>query len=117
MYALIQTSLTPSIIWKTWESGLNLTPGLKAKAKGLKYQILHVIPEKEFAISWKTPFVRLVFTHTVTPVQNGSEIRYSAELKGLFAWIGKVFLKRKITKNLEFALKEFKRNLEYHTKA
>lgn len=117
MQASIQTNLTPSIIWKAWESGLNLTPGIKAKAKGLQYQILYVTFEKEFAISWKSLFIRLIFTHAVTPLKNGSQIVYSAELKGLFAGIARFFLKGKITKNLEFALKEFVKQLEHHTKA
>ena len=54
----------------------------------------------------------MVFTHSVKAVKRGSEIRYAAELKGLFAWPVRLLLKNKIRKNLAFVLKEFTKQLE-----
>jgi len=118
MEATIESRLKPETVWRAWERAHEvhangpLEPGKRAKSTGFKYKILDVIPGISFSISWKSLFVRMIFSHSVKAMKNGSEIRYSSEIKGLFAWPVRFMLKNKIQKNLTFVLKEFTKQLE-----
>lgn len=123
MEAAIETLAPPEAVWRAWEKAHALhangpiEPGQRAKRAGFKYKIIDVVAGERFSISWKSLFVRMVFTHSVKAVKRGSEIRYAAELKGLFAWPVRLLLKNKIRKNLAFVLKEFTKQLETQIKA
>jgi hypothetical protein len=118
MEATIESRLSPETIWKAWESAhathanSPIEPGQRSKSTGFKYQILDVVKGERFSILWKSLFVRMIFTHSVRAVGRGSEIRYTAEMKGLFAGLVKFVLKNKIQRNLSFVLKEFTKQLE-----
>lgn len=123
MEQIIEARVPPAKVWETWEKAhaahgeKRIEPGFKGRAKsgakkGFKYQILDVVPGKSFSILWKTLFVRLIFTHVVTPTKRGSEIRYSFQIKGLFAWPIRKLLGKKIQANLALVLKAIVKQLE-----
>ena len=123
MEEIIEVRVPPELVWQAWEKAHALhkeggiVPGVRAKtkgegSKGFRYQILDVTPGISFSIRWKTLFVRLIFTHTVTPAPKGSEIRYGVKIRGFFAWPVRYFLGNKIRKNLSFVLKELGKRLE-----
>ena len=118
MEATIEARVKPETVWKAWEkahavhSNDPIEPGQRAKSTGFKYKILDVVQGESFSISWKSLFVRMVFSHSVKAIKKGSEIRYSAEIKGFFAWPVRFFLEKKIRRNLAFVLKEFTKQLE-----
>jgi len=118
MEATIESRVSPETVWKAWESAhaihanSSIEPGQRSKSTGFKYQILDVVKGERFSILWKSLFVRMIFTHSVRAVDRGSEIRYTAEMKGLFAGVVKFLLKNKIQRNLSFVLKEFTKQLE-----
>lgn len=117
MEASIEASVTAETVWRAWEKAHELhandpiEPGQRAKSSGFKYKILDVVPGERFSILWKSLFVRMIFTHSVKTVKRGVEIRYTAEIKGLFAWPVRFLLREKIRKNLSFVLKEFAKQL------
>jgi hypothetical protein len=122
MEAIIETRVTADAVWRAWE-GAHAThangpiePGQRSKSTGFKYKILDVVQGKRFSILWKSLFVRMIFTHSVKPIKKGSEIRYTAEIKGPFAWPVRFMLRNKIRKNLSFVLKEFTKQLENQMK-
>jgi hypothetical protein len=123
MEAAIETLAPPDVVWRAWEKAHAvhadgpIEQGQRAKRSGFKYKIIDVVPGERFSISWKGLFVKMVFTHTVKAARRGSEIRYAAELKGIFAWPVRLLLKNKIRKNLAFVLKEFTKQLESQIKA
>ena len=118
MEATIEVRVKPGMVWKAWEKAHAvhadgpLEPGQRAKSTGFKYRILDVVSGERFSILWKSMFVRMVFTHSVQLAPKGSEIRYTAEIRGLFAWPVRYMLSNKIRKNLAFVLKEFGKQLE-----
>lgn len=117
MEASIEARTTADVVWRAWEKAHELhanepiEPGQRAKSSGFKYKILDVVPGERFSILWKSLFVRMVFTHSVKAVKNGVEIRYSADIKGIFAWPVRWMLKNKIRQNLAFVLKQFTKQL------
>lgn len=117
MEASIEASVTAEVVWRAWEKAHALCanepiePGQRARSSGFKYKILDVVPGERFSILWKSLFVRMIFTHSVKAVKKGVEIRYTAEIKGLFAWPVRWMLENKIRKNLSFVLKEFAKQL------
>jgi len=118
MQETIEAKVSREMVWTAWERAHGLyakeplEAGAKAKRTGFRYKILEAVPREKFSILWKSLFVRMVFTHTVTETQKGSLIQYSVEVKGLFAWIVRFFLRKKIQKSLSKALKEFVHQLE-----
>lgn len=119
----IETRVSPAKVWEAWEKAHELhgakkiEPGLKNRSKSLgkkqfRYQILDVDPGKSFSILWKTLFVRLIFTHTVSATRKGSEIHYQVKIKGLFAWPVRWLLGNKIKNNISQVLKQIARQLE-----
>jgi len=119
----ITTRVKPHKIWEVWEQahathgqspivegqkGISNSPN----AKGFKYQVIDVVPGSKFSIVWKTLFVRLIFTHSITTTQWGSEIGYSVLIKGLFAWPVRWLLGNKIQQNLSLVLKTMVKQLE-----
>lgn len=118
----IEARVPSQVVWEAWERAhLKMEAGQKgiSKAEGkskFRYEILDVKKGERFSILWKTFFVRLIFTHTVKPIRNGSEITYSVQIKGLFAWLVRWFLGDKIKKNIGLVLKTIVRELEQQAK-
>jgi hypothetical protein len=117
----IETRVSPQKVWASWErayekqgEGVSIQEKEKgvSKSKGFRYQIYDVVPGKQFSIVWKTLFVRLHFSHLVVPTKWGSEIRYSVQIKGPFAWPVRFFLGNKIRRNIGLVLKAIVRQLE-----
>jgi len=105
-------------VWEVWEKAhaksgsLPIEKGQKANNGKFQYEILEAIPNRKFTLLWKTLFVRLIFSHEVTPTRKGSEICYRVDIKGLFAWPVRWMLGGKIRQNIAFVLKEIVRQLE-----
>ena len=123
MDQFIEARVSPAKVWETWEKAHAvhgeklIEAGFRGRAKsggkkGFKYEILDVVPGKSFSILWKTLFVRLIFNHVVTPTKRGSEIRYSFQIKGLFAWPVRKVLGKKIQANLGLVLRAIVKQLE-----
>jgi hypothetical protein len=123
MEEIVEARVPPSRVWEAWEKAhavngsAKIVEGFKGKTqtegkKGFRYRVLNVDPGKSFSILWKTLFVRLLFHHSVHPTKRGSEIRYSFEIKGLFALPVRWLLGNKIRSNLSLVLKAIVRQLE-----
>ncbi len=123
MQQTIESRVTPDKVWEAWEKAhaihgeKEIEAGLKGKTKlegkrGFKYRILAVDPGKSFSILWKSLFVRLIFTHSVSPIKRGSQISYNFKIQGPFAWPVRWLLTKKIQKNLSLVLKAFVKQLE-----
>lgn len=123
MKELIEARVPPKRVWDAWERAHaihgqgKIVSGQKgvSKAEGksaFKYQVLEVQPGQSFSILWKTLFVRLIFTHTVTPTHRGSEISYGVQIKGPFAWPVRWALGNKIKRNIAQVLKAIVKQLE-----
>jgi len=119
----IEAAVAPEKVWESWERAhekqgqAKIMDGQKGVSKGLgkkgfRYQVLDVVPGLKFSILWKTLFVRLLFTHSVSPTRWGSEIRYSVTIKGPFAWPVRWFLGKKIEQNIRLVLKAIVKQLE-----
>lgn len=123
MEEVIEARVNPEIVWEAWERAHakhcqgKLIQGQvgEAIAEGksrFKYKVLEVVPGKKFSILWKTLFVRLLFSHSVKPSLRGSEIRYSVQIKGPFAWPVRWVLGNKIQKNIGLVLRAIVKQLE-----
>lgn len=123
MEYLISTRVKPERIWAVWELAhakhgqSKIMEGQQGTSnndngKGFKYQVVGVVPGTRFSIIWKTLFIRLVFTHLIKTTPWGSEIGYSVQIKGLFAWPVRFFLGNKIQQNLGLVLKTMVKQLE-----
>ncbi len=111
------------LVWKAWSQshmahgGGKLENGAlgqmsQGKKKGFSYEIANVVPGRSFSTVWKLFLVRLFFYHTVSPILEGSEIRYGFDLKGPLAFVLRPFLLKKIRFHLASALEAFVRKLE-----
>lgn len=121
----IEARVPPELVWEAWEkahaaqSQKELEAGQKGVHKSggkFRYQVLEVKKGESFSIMWKTLFVRLIFSHSVRPLRNGSEIRYQVKIKGLFAWAVRWFLEKKIQSNIRSILKALVYQLESQNK-
>ena len=108
-------------VWQYWVKAhaVNGQGSLESGAKGfmqgkkkIPYQIIDVVPGESFSILWKAFLIRFVFSHRVSEVRGGSEIRYDFKIQGLCAWMVRWMLIGKIRANLSSVLKEFARQLE-----
>lgn len=121
----VYTRVSPDVVWNAWEKAHAIygSPNLQEGFKGttqkngarFQYLITEVIPGKQFSIVWKTFFVKLHFTHCISPALGGCEISYRVRIKGLFSFFVKWLLKSKIQSNLDFVLKTMIRQLEQET--
>ncbi len=117
----IETKASPQAVWELWRKAHKMdeafVPGQKGALKGKRrgsfsYRILDVCEGQYFTILWKSLFVRLVFTHAVSPKPRGSSISYSVQIRGPFAWIMRFLLASKIKNNLDLVLKSISKELE-----
>ena len=119
--SVIQTKVSPDRVWQSWRQTHAMEKGFAPNQKGklktqggskFSYRILDVREGESFTILWKSYFVRLIFTHTVTPQAKGSEISYRVQVRGLFAWPVRYLLREKIRRNLGLILKALVYQLE-----
>lgn len=117
MEEVIEARVPPERVWEAWEkahhmhSSNELAAGDRGKGN-FRYKILDVEKGRKFSILWKTLFVRLIFSHEVEEVKNGSRISYRVQIKGPFAWPVRYFLGKKIQTNIRYVLKAIVRELE-----
>ena len=107
MEEMIEARVPAAKVWDAWEKGIERGQGGK-----FRYQILEMKKGESFSLLWKTLFVRLIFSHTVTPTSKGSEIRYQVQIKGLFALPVRWILGAKIRQNVRLVLKSVVKELE-----
>jgi hypothetical protein len=124
----IETRVPPERIWQAWEKahanqgGGAIASGCVGKSKvkngqgkkgqAFKYEVFDVVKGERFSLIWKTLFVRLIFTHSVLPKKRGSEIKYSVQIRGLFAIPVRWLLGNKIRYNISQVLKTMVKRLE-----
>ncbi len=106
----IETCVSPQQVWNAWERA-QLTHEKKGTSE-FPYEIIDLKKGESFSLLWKTRFVRLIFSHTVKPIQQGSQISYKVQIKGLFAWPVRWLLGNKIRKNISLVLKSIVKDLE-----
>jgi len=117
MEEMIETRVSPETVWQAWERAhvahgqTKIESGQKGKNK-FRYEVLDVKMGESFSISWKTLFVRIVFSHLVQKTKKGSKIQYKVQIKGLFAWPVRWLLRDKIQKNIRSVLKAVVTELE-----
>ncbi|MBI3508422.1 MAG: hypothetical protein HY069_02140 [Chlamydiia bacterium] len=109
MEEIIETKVSPQVVWQAWE---RFQQGEKGRAGAFKYRILQVEPGKSFSILWKTLFVRLIFTHRVELTPTGSKVGYEIQIKGLFAYPVRWLIGNKIRRNTAALLRSFVKQLE-----
>lgn len=107
MEEMIEARVSPAEVWAAWEKKLE-----QGQTGPLRYKILDMQKGESFSILWKTLFVRLIFTQSIKPTAKGSEICYSVQIKGLFAWFVRFILGKKIRNNLFAVLKAMAKQLE-----
>jgi len=105
----IETRVCPEKVWASWERAYEKQKGVSGK---FKYQVLDIVPGEQFTILWKTFFVKLFFSHIVSPSRVGSQICYSVKIKGPFAWPVRFLLGKKIRQNIGLVLKAIVKQLE-----
>jgi hypothetical protein len=119
--SIIQTKVSPKQVWQAWSDAHAMDEGFIPGKKGVlrtnggsafSYRILDVRKGKSFTILWKSMFVRLIFTHTVIPKKQGSEIAYQVQIRGFFAYPVRYFLSEKIRQNLRLTLTALVKELE-----
>lgn len=117
----IEVGAAPSQVWEAWEKayqvqgGSSLTSGEALKTGGKKafrFQVHDVEPGERFSITWKSLWVRLVFSHEVESTDRGSRIVYSFAIRGLFAAPVRWLLQKKLQQNLRSVLHAFAKGLE-----
>jgi hypothetical protein len=117
----IQTIVSPECVWQAWRRVHALEEGLTPNQKGVlkteggsrfSYRLLDVKEGESFSILWKSLFVRMIFTHRVTPKGGGSEICYCVQIRGFFAWPVRYLLSNKIRSNLQLVLRSLVKQLE-----
>jgi hypothetical protein len=115
MEEMIETSVSPEVVWSAWEKAhaLHGEKAQKSSVKGkFKYKVLDVKQGESFSILWKTLFVRLIFSHSVKPTRRGAKITYRVQIKGLFAWPVRALIGEKIRVNIRSVLKSIVLQLE-----
>ncbi len=116
----IETRVSSKVIWDAWsqnylnkDNALNKSGYVKAEnGKGVKYSIAEVKENQSFTIIWYSLFVKLVFTHSVQPINNGSIISCRVSFKGFMSFLVRRLLQNKIKKYLLESLKNFAKQLE-----
>jgi hypothetical protein len=114
----IEARVPPQDVWQAWERAhaLHSEKGIQEGQKGknkFRYKVLDVKHGESFSILWKTLFVRLIFSHSVKPIQRGSLISYRVQIKGIFAWPVRWLLGEKIRKNISHVLRAIVQELEH----
>jgi hypothetical protein len=111
MEEMIETFVSHTVIWKSWERAHDLQEGKEGKNR-FHYKIFDVKKGESFSILWKSLFVRMVFTQSVYPAPQGSRIVYKVQVKGLFGWAVKLLSGKKIKKSVSEALQTLVSKLE-----
>ncbi len=115
----VKTFASPDIVFKAW-SDKYLKQGLKKnqrgyvvneQKKGFKFKIEDIKKNHCLTIVWFSHFVKLKFYHIVENDLNGSLITCKVQLKGLFAFLIKPLIAKKIRKNLKISLTQFANDL------
>jgi len=107
----IETRAKSVKVWEMWEH-VHSQQGRAGVSGRFRYQVTDVVPGVGFTVIWKTLFARLIFRHSVQPTPRGSEILYTVEIKGPFAWFIRWILGNKIRRNIRSVLQEMVRRLE-----
>ena len=108
-------------VWKAW---ISQNPNLKKRQKNqyfvyqsdkkkIAYCISDIVLGKSFSTVWRTaPFLHFIFRYQVNEAGRVSLITFSARLKGFYAPLVQLFLKKNVRKKLEGSLKTFVDQIE-----
>lgn len=93
------------------KTGGNFKEGYKGNitemGKKMPFEIKQVKKNDSFTIVWRSFLVRIIFTYAVKQEHKGSTISCKVRFGGPFGWVGRIFLKNKMRKNLEDMLSSF----------
>lgn len=93
------------------KTGGNFKEGYKGyiteMGKKMPFEIKKVDKNEGFTIVWSSFFVKIIFHYAVKQEDKGSTISCQVKFGGLFGWVGSLFLKKKMKKNLTEMLTAF----------
>ena len=93
------------------KTGGNFKEGYKGfiseMGKKMPFEIKKVQKGEGFTIVWRSFLVRIVFCYAVKQADKGSNISCKVRFGGPFGWVGSVFLRKKMRKNLTEMLFSF----------
>jgi hypothetical protein len=114
MWTTAETKVPPDRVWRAWNVAHRLdTNGGQVQTQGrFKYQIVDIKKGEGFSILWRTLFVKLLLTYRVQALYGGSQISYRVQVKGLFAWLVRWVLQRKLKEDSEQVLRQMVEQLE-----
>jgi carbon monoxide dehydrogenase subunit G len=97
------TKLPADVVWRAWE--------IAHAKKGVRYKIMDVAPGRQLTVMWRAWGSKLLITYRVIPTDTGSNVGWSCQIKGPFAWIVRFFAQRKIELALRRAMADFVQNM------
>ncbi len=114
MIATAETKVPPALVWRAWNQAhsIDTSLGIPKKQGKFSYLICDVKKGEEFSIRWKTLFVRLIFTYRVQPLYTGSQLSYQVQVKGVFGWLVRRMIGKKLQEQLATVLKDMVGQLE-----
>ncbi len=112
--ATAETKVPPTLVWRAWNQAhsIDTSLGIPKKQGKFSYLICDVKRGEQFSIRWKTLFVRLIFTYRVQPLYSGSQLSTQVQVKGVFGWLVRRMIGRKLNEQLATVLKDMVAQLE-----
>ncbi|KPK32953.1 MAG: hypothetical protein AMS24_02665 [Chlamydiae bacterium SM23_39] len=115
----VVTKAAPKRVWQAWSDMYHWkqakgTKGYMSGYAGKKvaFKIINVKKNEEFTTEWKSFLVKMKFIYQVKPINNkGSTISCRVRFGGMFGWLTRLFLKKKIKNNLSKSLNQFAEQL------
>ena len=110
-------------VWKAWsEMYQTKSMGKNAFKEGHKghivergrkvpFKIVDIKKGEGFTTIWRSFLVKMIFRYEVKQQSKGSLITCTVRFGGLLGWIARLFLKKKVKKNLAASLKQFAEQL------
>jgi len=127
----VKTKAPAKKVWRAWADMYNMSSKKdksSSKEKGFKeghkgyvvdkggkkatYEITQLEPGKSFTMSWGNIFLRMFFHYSVQEEPKGSTISCRVTFRGIFAFPGALFIRKKIKTNLIEMLHRFAQQVE-----
>lgn len=115
----VVTKAAPKRVWQAWSEMYHWkqAKGMKGHMTGyggkkVEFKIIDVKKNEQFTTEWKSLLVKMRFMYRISPVNNkGSKITCRVKFGGVFGWLTRLFLKKKIKNNLSKSLNQFAEQL------
>ncbi len=98
------------------KTGGNFKEGYKGNimemGKKMPFEVRKVKKNESFTIVWRSFLAKIIFTYMVEKAHKGSTISCAIRFGGPFGWVGRIFLKNKMKKNLRQMLFSFAEQMD-----